>query len=321
MQALSSTPLCYKSYAAAMLVAACLGCQPNTDTAGRNQTPPASPAVPAPPADVSAEPAQPVAIEVAAGQSPWIMPDELPWERWYLQYLDGYRIGYTHVVVKNPAIGTDTKRILITRTDCIEVDSNGTKTRFKRTLESREYADGRVIELNDTKQSLDNLSETEGKCRRGRFIANTHETTPTGKEKSQTAFDLDDSVWGTMGLQGVMMRHTPQPGELLHAQLLVPQLYKIAQAELLAGQPDLTALPGGQTQTLLAVDVVLRSEDTGMLSRNWINDRGEVLKTVALSGPNLSTFWMPAEIAYRTRDEFELADLLATRVSLTGELP
>lgn len=117
------------------------------------------------------------------------------------------------------------------------------------------------------------------------------------------------------------MRHIPQAGELLQAQVFVPQLVKIAHAELRAGQPDLTALPGGLTQTLLAVDIVLRSEDTGMLSRNWINERGEVLKTVALSGPNLSTFWTPAEIAHRTRDEFDLADLLATRVSLTGDPP
>ncbi|MEO8271045.1 MAG: transglutaminase-like domain-containing protein [Aureliella sp.] len=321
MQALPPTSPWYMSCAAAMFVAACLGCQPNTDTAGRNQTPPAIPAVPAPPVDDSTEPALPVAIEVAAGEVPWINADELPWENWYLQYLDGKRVGYSQVIVDKSAIEGDTQRIRITRTDCIEVDNNGAKTRFKRTLESLEYADGRMIELSDNMQSLENSAATKGQRLRNKFTANTVSTTPTGKEKSRTTFDWNDSVWGVMGLQGVMMRHIPQPGELLRAQLFIPQLYKIAQAELLASQPDLTALPGGQTQSLLAVDVVLRTEDTQIQSRNWINERGEVLKTVALSGPNLSTFWTPAEIAYRTRDEFELSDLLATRVRLTGDLP
>ncbi|MEZ6075043.1 MAG: hypothetical protein R3C56_05030 [Pirellulaceae bacterium] len=135
-------------------------------------------------------------------------------------------------------------------------------------------------------QSFDGSTKTEGNRVQGRFKASTNKTTPTDTETISVNLDWDDSTWGVIGLQGVMMGHIPQPGELLHAQLFVPQLYKIAQAELLAGQPDLTALPGGQTQSLLAVDIILRSEDKGMLSRNWINERGEVLKTVALSGPN-----------------------------------
>lgn len=320
MQALPPTSASRRLCAVAMLLAACLGCLPSSDTAG-NQTPPASPAVPAPPADVSAVPDQPIAIEVAAGRSPWITPDELPWEKWYLQYLDGNCIGYSRVFVDKSAIEGDTQNIRIIRLDYIEVDNNGIKTRYKRTLESLENSDGRMIKLNDNTQSLDDSTKTEGNRLQGRFTANTIKTTPTGTETSRVTLDWDDSTWGIMGLQGVMMGHIPQPGELLHAQLFVPQLYKIAQAELLAGQPDLTALPGGQTQSLLAVDIVLRSEDKGMLSRNWINERGEVLKTVALSGPNVSTFWTPADIAHRTRDEFDLAELLATRVSLAGELP
>ncbi|MCC7334609.1 MAG: transglutaminase domain-containing protein [Pirellulaceae bacterium] len=321
MQALPTTSASNRLCAVAMLVAMCLGCLPNNDTTGRDQTPPASPAVPAPPADASAEPAQPRAIEVAAGQSPWITPDELPWDKWYLQYLDGNCIGYTHVIVNKSAIEGDTQNIRINRLDCIEVDNNGTKARYKRTLESLENSDGRMIKLTDTTQSFDGSTKTEGNRVQGRFKASTNKTTPTDTETISVNLDWDDSTWGVIGLQGVMMGHIPQPGELLHAQLFVPQLYKIAQAELLAGQPDLTALPGGQTQSLLAVDIILRSEDKGMLSRNWINERGEVLKTVALSGPNLSTFWTPAEIAHRTRDEFDLAELLATRVSLAGESP
>lgn len=320
MQDFSPSSAWRKRLALIVLITTYLGCDTGSDKLA--VPPPATPAVPTPPAVVeSTAVEQPTATEVPAGVEPWIALNELPWERWYLQYLDGNRIGYTQVVVNRSAIEGDTQRIRITRTDCIEVDNNGATTRFQRTLESLEYADGRLIELSDLSQSLDETTKTAGKRLRRKFSADTVKTTPDGEEKTKLAFDWADDVWGLMGLQAVLMRQPPQTGERLQAQVFVPQLYKIAQAELLAGPFDLTALPGGQTQSLLAVDITLRSEDNGMLSRNWINDRGEVLKTVALSGPNLSTFWTPSQVAYRTRDEFALADLLSRRVSLTGALP
>lgn len=323
MRASFTVPAAYKLLSLALLAVGAFGCQPSKDAHLGGPESAVAPAVPAPPpADTETKPASVEPTPVAAGEGRWISLDELPWERWYLQYLDGNRVGYTQVLVQRSAIESDTQRVRITRTDCMEVDNNGVATRFKRTIHSIEGADGQMIELSDTSQSLDNISQTEGRRMRGKFSATTSKSI-AGKdeEKSQIAFDWDDAAWGVMGLQAVMMRHVPQPGEYLQADLFVPQLYKIAHAELLAGQFDLTALPSGQTQSLLTVDIALRSEDNGMLSRNWINERGEVLKTVALSGPNLSTFWMPAEVAHRTRDEFDLADLLGSHVPLLGELP
>ena len=261
----------------------------------------------------------PAATPVPAGQAPWISIKELPWEQWYLQYLDGRRIGYSHVVVKRSAIEGDNKRVRIERTDCLELDNNGTPTRFVRTIEAQEQIDGRLIGLSDTSRSLDNVAQTEGKLLNNKFTANTTTSTPAGKETSQTSLDWGDNVWGMMGLQAVLMQHPPQAGELLTAQVFVPQLYKIAQVDMLVEQPDLTALPGGQTQTLTPVEVVLRTEDAGIRSRTWVDERGVVLKTIALSGPNLSTFWASAEVAMRTRDEFDMGDLLDRRVELSGE--
>lgn len=327
MQAYSSASAAYKLMLLASLAVLGLGCQPNSDAQLGNpqgsSAPAASPAVPQrPQIDTAAESQPPEPVMIAAGEGRWIKLDELPWEQWYLQYLDGKRVGYSQVLVQRSAIESDTQRLRVTRTDCMEVDNNGVPARFKRTIDCLEFADGRMIDISDTSQSLDNVSRTDGTRLRGKFTATTRKST-AGKdeEPSSIAFDWDDAAWGVMGLQAVMMRHVPQPGEYLQADVFVPQLYKLAHAELLAGQFDLTALPGGKTQSLLAVDVALRSEDSGMLSRNWINERGEVLKTVALSGPNLSTFWTPADVAHRTRDEFELADLLGAHVPLVGQLP
>jgi hypothetical protein len=301
-----------------LAVAVQVGCEPtspSTKVAGR--APLKSPVVPPPVEEPPAQPENvpPTAIAVAAGVKPWITSQQLPWEAWYLQYLDGKRIGYSHVQVNKSSLENETRIIYIERADVIEVVGNGAPTLFERTMESQEYVDGRLISLHDVSRSLENVATTDGELVKGLFKA----TTTIGDEETTNSVTWETGAWGVMGLQAMLMQHPPQPGELLEGKVFVPQLYKIAQVELLAGQPDITTLPGGKTESLIPVDVVLWTEDTGMRSRNWINARGEVLKTISRSGPNLSTFWTTAEIAEPVRDEYALQELLRLRVPIGGE--
>ncbi len=293
-----------------------LGCEPSASPPAADRGPRKVPAIPAPPSEPepSDEDALPPPTKVAAGVKSWIAFDQLPWEAWYLQYLDGKRIGYSHVHVDQSTLHSDSKLINIRRTDCIEVVGNGTQAIFKRTIDSKEYNDGRLISMSDVSQSLDNVAKTEGTMTKNTFNA----TTTIGEAVTTNAVAWDVEAWGLMGLQAILMQRPPQPGELLEAQVFIPQLYKIAKAELLAGQPDVTTLPGGRTESLLPVEVILWTEDSGLRSRNWINAKGEVLKTISLSGPSMSTFWTPAEVAHRVRDELELAEQLRQRVELQG---
>jgi transglutaminase-like putative cysteine protease len=294
-----------------------VGCDPqspSTKVAGRS--PIKSPVVPQVVEEPPAQPENvpPPAIAVPAGVKPWITTQQLPWEAWYLQYLDGKRIGYSHVQVDKSTLENETRLIRIRRSDIIEVVSNGTATLFNREMESKEYVDGRLISLHDVSRSLENVAVTEGILVKDLFNA----TTTIGQEVTTNSVAWEAGAWGVMGLQAMLMQHPPQPGELLEGKVFVPQLYKIAQVELLAGQPDVTTLPGGKTESLIPVDIVLRTEDTGMRSRNWINARGEVLKTISRSGPNLSTFWTTAEVAEPVRDEYALQELLHRRVPIRG---
>jgi hypothetical protein len=292
-----------------------LGCDPSASTKDAAARPPKAPAVPTPTeqqAPEKEEISKPVLV--ASGEQPWIEFEQLPWEAWYLQYLEGRRIGYSHVEVKKSTLPNNDKLIHINRTDCIEVAGNGTRAIFSRHIEAQEYSDGRLISMEDTSLSGENRAMTKGALAGGTFSA----TTTIGEEVTTNAVAWEPGAWGLMGLQAILMQHTPKPGEWLEAKVFIPQLYKIAKVELLAGQPDITTLPGGKTESLIPVDVVLWTEDAGMRSRNWVNDRGEVLKTIALSGPNLSTFWTTKEIALRVRDEFELDQYLPRRVPLAG---
>ncbi len=299
-----------------MVLAGLVGCDPTSSSDATARVPAKRPAVPAPLDDTveSEEDKLPSPVAVESGVKPWIATDQLPWEAWYLQYLDGKRIGYSHVEVNRTSLTNDDKRIRINRTDCIEVVGNGTQAIFKRTIESTEYSDGRLISMTDISQSVDNIATTEGQLVKNTFSAKT----TIGEEVSTNLVAWEPGAWGLMGLQAILMQHPPQPGELLEAKVFIPQLYKIAKTELLAGQPDITTLPGGKTESLVPVDVILWTEETGMRSRNWVNGRGEVLKTISLSGPNLSTFWTTEEVAHRVRDEFELDGYLAQRVPLSG---
>src|SRR5690606_23106116 len=97
------------------------------------------------------------------GEGRWIGLDELPWEQWYLQYLDGKRVGYTHVLVERSAIESNTQNLRVKRIDCMEVDNDGTPTRFKRTINSLELATGQMLELSDKSQVHDDVSQTDGR--------------------------------------------------------------------------------------------------------------------------------------------------------------
>lgn len=292
-----------------------LGCDSKSPTGDSTSPRPKAPAVPAPEERQNTEvPKKPTPVLVAAGQQPWIEFDQLPWEGWYLQYLDGNRIGYSHVAVSKSTASSNLKQIRVHRTDCIEVAGNDTRAIFKRTMKAIEYSDGRLVSMEDISESGENRSVTNGQMIKETFSA----TTTIGEEVTTNSIAWEPGAWGLMGLQAILMQHTPKPGEWLEAKVFIPQLYKIAKVELMAGQPDITTLPGGKTESLIPVDVVLWTEEAGMRSRNWVNDRGEVLKTIALSGPNLSTFWTTAEIAQRVQDEFELDGYLQQRVPLTG---
>ncbi len=296
----------------ALLISACLcGCekQPEKKIRARSRTAPA-------PAVSSDSPSEsPVAVAVAAGEAPWITPDRLPWEAWYLQYMNGTRIGYSHVVVSKSSIDNNSNRVRINRTDRFEmVDSQGTRARFTRNTESIEFNDGRLSTITDSSKSAAGNVETEGNLIQSTLTL----TTTNGDEKTAATVPWEEGTWGLMGIQAILMQKPPQAGEFLQATVFVPQLNKIAKTELLAGQPEITALPSGKTESLLPVDVVLWADETGMTSRNWINERGEVMKTISLSGPSMSTFRAPAEIVQRTRDEFLLADMLDRQVPIQG---
>ncbi len=293
-----------------------LGCekQPERKARVRSELP-----QPAELSESDAASTKPVATMVPAGEKPWIENDRLPWEAWYLQYLDGVRIGYSHVRISGSAIASDNDRIRIDRVDRFEVvDSKGVKARFTRTQESIEFKDGRLSTFTDSAKSASSIAETDGKLIQEK---NLTLTTTANQESTSSTVAWEKGTWGLMGIQAMLMQRRPQSGEILQGTVFVPQLNKIAKTELLAGEREVTALPNGKTESLLPVDVVLWAEETGMRSRNWVNEQGEVMKTISLSGPNMSTFWAPPEIAQRTRDELALADILERTVKLTGYQP
>lgn len=303
--------------ACALLGLSSLGCEPNSAASKLSaEAPQRAPAVEAPAAPEAAPsaPTQPTPTLVAAGVKPWISQAQLPWDAWYLQYMEGKRIGYSYVRVSQSPAHQSGQVILIERQDCIEVVNNGTPILFRRSVRATEDSTGKLLSLEDDSRSLDNLAQTRGQLFNNTFTASTK----VGDQTTSNSLTWEQGAWGLMGLQAILMQQPPQPGEILQAKVFIPQLYKIARAELVAGQPEVSALPGGKTESLIPVDVNLQTEDSGMQSRNWINDQGVVLKTVSRTGPQLHTFWTSPEMAEPVRDEYELGELLSRRVALAG---
>lgn len=249
--------------------------------------------------------------EVWAGKRNWISSDSLPWETWYLQYLDAKLIGYSHLLVQQTPSNNDGLRIAIQRTDVVELNNADERSVIQRRIESIEYADGRLISITDSLQAEGTTELTEGDFP-------TENQLRLKKSGEQRIVNWEAGVWGLAGVQAIFLQRPLQPAEERTAKVYVPQLSQVAQVSMVAAQPESTTLPDGTSASLLPVQVQMQVDGNNLSTRNWINDRGEIMKTVSLSGPSISTFRVSPGIAQRARDALRLHDLQDQSIALTS---
>ncbi len=113
-----------------------------------------------------------------------------------------------------------------------------------------------------------------------------------------------------------------KPGDRRTAQVYVPSLRSVVDVDLKAGEYEETAMIDGSRPNLIPVEVVqMVSEQNGSRSINWVNDEGEIQKTVTLTGTNLSWFRTSEDTVRRMEDSYTLADEdTATYMPLAGNV-
>lgn len=259
-------------------------------------------------------------VNTPAGKKPWISMDRLPWETSQLQFIGKQRVGYTHIVVTPPLL-TSSKQLRVRRTDSIEFLRAGQKTRIETVLETLETADGRILEFSETTTNGSTVIERKGTVTKD----NIRLTTSIGGNAAKSMnIKLPYDAWGAMGVQAMLMQSPMEGGEKRSGKAYIPQLRSVVDVTLTALEKELTALADGKKAELLPVDIVMMlSKDNGVRSRNWVNDLGEIQKTVTLSGLDQSTFLTTRDVVQRIQDEIQLMDMEqdAFTLPLEGDLP
>ncbi len=264
----------------------------------------------------AAEEASPT-FDTSDGQ-PWISADRLPWMIDYVQYFNGRQIGFSHIEVHPAAVVANQLRVV--RTDSIEFTVGGQASRAEVKLEAVEKDSGRLIDLKIETLQGGVHTAREGFLKEENLSLKTTITpTPEVAEPSKKVV-WQEGAWGTLGIQSLLLREPIMvPGERRIARVFIPSLMEIAQVELLAGTKELTPLVGGKTPELLPIEVGMWTETSGMRSRNWINDRGEIEKTLALTGPSVTTFRVPRAITLRLESAVRMESMLAHTIPLQSK--
>lgn len=262
--------------------------------------PPANP----PKVAVQVEKAKPI----PAGQKDWLNKQALPPPRWYSLYLNGKCIGFSHYSIT--ASETQAKLLRLTKRDVFEVSSSPTSPIQRReiVLESLELAEGRLLSYTEKSAIDGNVAETTAKVERDML---TTTKTADGKTISKS-LPWPAETWGPLGTIAILQLQPMKPDDFHEAKIFVPPLEKIVKVELKCKKWEPTTIPGGLVKELLLVETRFVTGEESALTKNWVNESGEIVKSVSQGG--FTMFQSTRDEAERIDSSIRAAQLMDTQV-------
>ncbi|GIW98399.1 MAG: hypothetical protein KatS3mg111_1732 [Pirellulaceae bacterium] len=270
--------------------------------------------VPPPPDATSADatekkPPAPSLPTVAAGDS-WIAEQRLPWQAWYLQYVGNRQVGYISIAVSKGASLYRVQRIAHYRVGTAE-----SPLQYRVELEALEYPNGRLASFTERTAIRDTMQEVSGELRGDTLYITRREDDQVKK----TSIAWEEGTWGILGLQAMLMAQPMQPGEVREARMFLSGIDKIVRVELSAHPVELTTMPFGPPRELIPIEVIIDLGDSPLRTRSWVDQEGEIWKTITRDGTMASMFRVPASVAQRVADEFRYEVERDRAVLLRGE--
>jgi hypothetical protein len=258
------------------------------------------------PAKVVPEPQK--AEVILTGQKPWLTKQALPPTRWYAQYLNGNCIGFSEFTIN--ASETQASLFRLTKRDILEVASASAGKIRRREIvhESLELADGRLLSYTEESDVDGSVSETAARIERETLtITKTADGKPSSKSLPWPA-----GTWGPLGTIAILQVKPMLPGEFREAMIFVPALEKVVKVELKSKKLEPTPLPGGLVKELLLIETRFIVEGESSLTKNWVNEAGEIIKSVSRGGYTM--FQTTREEAERIDGSIRAAQLIETKL-------
>ncbi|MDX1925931.1 MAG: transglutaminase domain-containing protein [Pirellulaceae bacterium] len=245
---------------------------------------------------------------ILAGQQPWLRKQALPLTRWYAQYLNANTIGFTEFTIN--AAETQTNLFHLTKRDVLEVasTSGGQIRRREIVHDSLEREDGKLFSYTEDSNVDGSVSETVARIEREML---TITKTADGKTTSKS-LPWPAGTWGPLGTIAILQVRPMQPGEFREAMIFVPQLEKVVKVELKSKKVEPTPLPGGVSKELLLVETRFIVDGESVLTKNWVNEAGEIIKSVSRGGYTM--FQTTREEAERIDGSIRAAQLIDTKL-------
>lgn len=231
-------------------------------------------------AEQQAEPTKPVVHKFPAGDKPWLTEDKLPLESWMAHYIGSNCIGYTHFRI-GPTSTLAAGALSIVKTDIVEIAVDGKPVRRKTVFESfAEQTDGKITRFTETTLAGNIKIVKEGTVSNNTLQLSS--TNAAGTTQSSTPFP--STTWGPIGIIAILQQKSMTPDEERSAEMYVPQLEQMARIHIKALKPELTTLTNSVVKELIPIEVTVETEGHGGKSKNWINDRGQIEKTLSANG-------------------------------------
>lgn len=249
-----------------------------------------------------------------SGVKPWLDTQTLPIEAWYSLYANGRCIGFSQITVA--ASETQGASLLrLTKRDILEIPATADQPIERReiVLESLERPNGDFLRFTETTKSAAKVTEAAAE-----LLRETLSATRVVDGKSQAvSLAWPKGAWGPLGIVEIFRQSQMKPDEVHVAQVFFPPLSKFAKVEFKSGSKVWTTLSSSDPAELLPVETTMEIDGQKAVTKNWVNDSGEIMKSISQDG--LTMFRTTQADTERIDGEIQSAQLVASKIAVGAD--
>jgi transglutaminase-like putative cysteine protease len=233
------------------------------------------------------------------------------WETWDAYFVGEKQVGYSHVLASSADLRA-TADVRYELENVILLNQGRSQLLQKLTQSSIETHDGRLTSFAATQQVGPCVTRFDGAL----SDQNLQIETSRGSAKTVRKIPWQSTFRGLVAVeQSLRARPMTTAGEKRNLMMLMPGSYELAKVQLTCLGKAAVPLMDGTMRQLIEINNEIEIGDEKSYSSIWINDAGEIVRTLS---PSLNLLSYRTDQATATR--LEGIDSSVVRVNVTGKL-